>query len=860
MSRERILFHRRPPYHGCSLGSPARQSVLVRWRAALATSAAALTQVAPPALAASGSDLVPAIDLRGAFGSALVAGLVIFAATLAILSVRERRRWSERERGLAAELDRLRGAQDRAELLLGASRQVVVAWSGAASDPVLEGDPSIAGEAASYRRVLAFGSWLLPPDAARLEGALTLLRERGEAFRTTLATSHGSFVEAEGRTAAGRALLRLVDVSSDQAAALAAEDRAVQASDQAALLRSLLDQIEEPVWLRERTGALTWANRAYCRAVDAPDIGAVAERSLELLERGDRVRARSALAAGEMFQSTVPAIVAGTRRDLRITEMPLPAEPGCREPGSRAGGIARDVSEIQALRERLDQIVAAQVRMLDQLPLAVAMFDSGQRILFHNAAYRHLWNLDAAFLETRPSDGEILDHLRVARRLPEQADFRAWKTSLLDGYRSTEPTEAWWHLPDRRTLRVVVNPNPEGGVTYLFDDISDRMDLESRVNALTATQRETLDALAEGVALFGTDGRLKLFNFAFAELWRIGRVALETAPHIDAVVEIGRRLAPDDGPWSDLRSAVAGLTDMRERIAVRMERADGSVVDAAAEPLPDGATLLTFVDVTATVNVERALTDRNDALELAARLRNEFVHHVSYELRSPLTTIIGFAELLGAETVGPLNERQREYAGHITRSSGSLLAIINDILDLASIDTDTIALVREPVDVLGAIEAAATGIEDRIVEAKLRLEIDVPSRIGSFMGDARRVRQVVYNLLSNAAAFSSAGQTIRVAARKQENAVIISVSDQGSGIPPEMRDRVFDRFESHADGKGHRGVGLGLSIVRAFVELHGGHVELVSEAGSGTTVTCFFPTDLPPGQQLAASVPPDDGP
>ena len=328
---------------------------------------------------------------------------------------------------------------------------------------------------------------------------------------------------------------------------------------------------------------------------------------------------------------------------------------------------------------------------------------------------------------------------------------------------------------------MVTNPSPQGGLTYLFDDVSDRMHLESRYNALTRTQGETLDALAEGVALFGTDGRLRLFNRALAELWRLDHASLSAGLHVDAIVDLCRPLAPAESPWNDLRGAVSGFSERRERLAVRLERLDGSVLDGAAEPLPGGATLLTFVDVTATVNVERALTDRNDALELATRLRNDFVHHVSYELRSPLTTIIGFAELLGAETVGPLNERQREYAGHITRSSGALLAIINDILDLASIDADTIELDREPIDILATIEAAAAGIEDRLVEANLRLAVDVPDGIGGLTGDAKRVRQILFNLLSNAAGFSSPGQTITVSARRQAGEIAISVVGPGAG-------------------------------------------------------------------------------
>jgi len=282
-----------------------------------------------------------------------------------------------------------------------------------------------------------------------------------------------------------------------------------------------------------------------------------------------------------------------------------------------------------------------------------------------------------------------------------------------------------------------------------------------------------------------------------------------------------------------------------------MHRRDGTVFDCAAQPLPDGATLLTFIDMTASVNVERALTEKNDALERASRLRDEFVHHVSYELRSPLTNVIGFTQLLGDETVGALNPRQREYAGHIMRSSSALLAILNDILDLASIDTGALELTRDMVDIRETIEAAARGIEDRLAESSLRLEIDAPQDLGGFLADGKRVRQILFNLLSNAVGFSSPGQTIRVSARKTDGEVMLQVSDQGRGIPPEVKEKVFDRFESHTLGTRHRGVGLGLSIVRSFVELHGGRVDLVSNPGAGTTVICILPTDGAP-RRLAA--------
>jgi signal transduction histidine kinase len=245
--------------------------------------------------------------------------------------------------------------------------------------------------------------------------------------------------------------------------------------------------------------------------------------------------------------------------------------------------------------------------------------------------------------------------------------------------------------------------------------------------------------------------------------------------------------------------------------------------------------------VTDGVNVERALTERNQALLAAEHLRNDFVHHVSYELRSPLTNIIGFIHMLGADSVGPLNDKQREYAGYVQKSSAALLAIINDILDLASIDRDAMELQLGDVDIELSIREAAEGVQDRLADSQVELLIVTTPSIGAFRADAKRVRQVLFALLSNAIGFSEPGQTVTLAALRRDTEIVFKVSDKGRGIPPEVLDKVFDRFESHTLNSRHRGVGLGLSIVRAFVELHGGEVHIESAPGEGTVVTCRFP-------------------
>lgn len=774
------------------------------------------------------------LKLESAAYFGLFLGLVAFSTTSALMLLREQRRHTRIERALRAEMASLRGADDLATLLMGSERQLLVSWQGRDAEPRFEGDPSIIGEGAPAKRALAFGAWLAPADAAALDTALEQLRQRGETFRLTARTLGHRFIDVEGRTVGGRAILRLRDVTIDRAELLTVRSDLAVAQDDLRAMTTLLDAIVYPLWIRDENDRLIWANRAYLRSIEAADIADAAARSLDLLSQQTREESRRRRQGGTTFTARVTAVMAGQRSILDVVEHPTP---------SGSAGIAIDVSELEAVRTDLQRQMDAHVRTLDQLPTAVAIFDGSQQLIFSNAAYQQLWGLDSAFLASRPTDSEVLDRLYAARKLPEHADFRAWKTEILASYRAVDSQETWWHLPDRRTLRVVMNPNPQGGVTYLFDDVSEHIQLESQVTALTRVQSETLDTLKEGVAVFGSDGRLKLSNRAFMDMWNIPAETTADHPHIDTIITSCRVLAPQDEPWVDIRGAVAGLPDMRMGFSCRIERRDGSALDCGAQPLPDGATLLTFIDVTASVNVERALTERNEALEKASRLRDEFVHHVSYELRSPLTNVIGFAQLLGDETMGELNPRQRDYTDHIMRSSASLLAILNDILDLASIDTDSLELTPEIVDIRSTIEAAMRGLEDRLAEATLQVIIDTPEDIGSFVADGKRVRQILFNLLSNAVGFSSPGQTITVSARKSGGEVIFEVRDQGRGIPPEIKARIFDRFESHTLGTRHRGVGLGLSIVRSFVELHGGRIALASTLGVGTVVTCIFPNE-----------------
>ena len=775
-----------------------------------------------------------------AVGLAFAAACLTALAFIVLLRIRRHRR---RRRQVARnEASVLNAEIDRLKALLLAEPQVLVEWPAASDHPTILGDTSIILKDARPERVLAFGTWLEPAAAQEMEHAVETLRGEGRGFATTLTSAAGRPIEAEGRVVAGRAVLRLRDIGGieQQLVRLAEHHDKLQADVNT--MTALLDTLPAPVWARDPNGRLTFVNAAYARAVEAVDADDAVMREIELLDRPAREALLHAQAAHETYTDRLPAIAAGQRRIFDVVAGPN---------GQGSAGIAIDRTEVEAMRTEHDRIVDAHRRVLDQLATGVAIFNAERKLIFYNSAFRALFEIDAGFLDQTPSDNGLLDRLRSDRKLPEESDFRQWRNALHEAYRAVEPQEHMWFLPDGRTLRIVTAPNPEGGVTYLYDDVTERLDLHRRYDSLIKVQGETLDHLKEAVAVFGSDGRIRLHNPAFQRLWKLTPESLDQHPHVEQVTAWCQALHDDGTVWRNLRAAITAI-DGREPVTARIERRDGEVIDLATMPLPDGATLVTFQTITDTVNVERALRERNEALETADRIKIDFVHHVSYELRSPLTNIIGFANLLGDDAFGPLTEKQHEYLGYITTSTNALLAIINNILDLATIDAGAMNLNVTEVDIRTTMEAAAEGVLDRLVKDDLKLDIAAPTGIGSFTADERRLRQILFNLLSNAVGFSPAGGTITLAAQRQPDAVVFTVSDQGPGIPPDIKDKVFDWFETDPRGSQHRGPGLGLSLVRSFVELHGGTVSLESAAqGGGTTVTCVFPTQQTKRQSAA---------
>lgn len=666
----------------------------------------------------------------------------------------------------------------------------------------------------------------------------------------TIRTTGGRTLTLHPAMALGQRVVWLQDVTDAEQRLEAVQRDVETVGRDAGRLRAMLDALPVAIWRRDHDLRLVWVNAAYARAVDA-GLDQVLQHQMDLaddsLPEHGRALARAALASGLPQTQGGHVVIRGERRRLDLTEVPI----------GEAGllGYAIDQTALEEVRGDLERLVAGQREILEHLTAAVAIFGPDRHLLYHNAAYQRLFRLDEAFLETAPAFDVVLEHAREVRRLPEAADFPRFKREQAARFTALLRSEQEvLHLPDGTTLHSVVSPHPFGGLLFIYNDITDSLRLERNYNTLVAVQRESLDNLNEAIAVFGTDGRLRLSNAAFETTWGFDPETLDTgAPHLSAMLPLmmARMAVPGDGGEQD-----RWLADILERRSLneRIELADGRMLESLAVPLPDGGVLLSQTDVTDSVQVEIALRRSNEALETADRLKSEFIANVSYQLRTPLNAIIGFTEILRNEYFGPVNPRQREYTEQIIEASARLQDLVNDMLDLAMIEAGYLELSFETVDLDALFDSLLGLVSGMATTQGVTLAIRPQRPLGTVRADGRRLKQAFYNLLSNALKYTPNGGSVTLdAERLQDGSILVVVADTGIGIPDLDQGRVFGKFE-RGTGPGRHGspgVGIGLALVKSFIDLHFGSVTLTSALGEGTTVRCTLPPN-PEALLLAA--------
>jgi signal transduction histidine kinase len=684
-------------------------------------------------------------------------------------------------------------------------------------------------------------------DAALLKREINSAQKAGRNFTRSLRVRHSKRVlmlsgtRADERVAPGGAVLWFFDATDNLQEIEHLESERAKLGRAIEALSALIEAAPFPMWHRGPDFRLALVNTAYVRAVEAPSAAEVVANGLELIEAtggtAPAQAAEEAQDAGEIMIRTVPATISGARRMIRIVDVPLgPAG---------VAGYAVDVEELEEARADLARFTRAQRDLLDRLSAGVAQFGADRGLIFYNQPFVRMFALQADWLTDGPEFDRVLERMREVQRLPEVRDFPGWKAERRNWFtQGNEAVEEPWQLPNGAYLRVVAQPLPDGGLLMIFEDRTEQLQLASARDTLLQVRTATFDNLFEAIGVFAADGRLHLWNSRFRDVWDLDEDELLQHPRVDALVEtVGKRLA-NPARAGLIRELVRVATTERKQRSGRVALANGRHYEFAVVPLPDGNALFTMLDITASRGIEAALRDRNEALEEADKLKNAFVANMSYELRVPLTTIAGFSEMLAGGYAGALEPAAKDYVDAILQSVARLSNVIEDVLDLTQSEAGSLPLAHDDVDMVKTAAAAAETAQIAANAKSQKFVAQIDPKLGMVAGDARRLGQAFDHLLRNAVQYTPPGGRVLFRAKVEGSQIQIVVSDDGPGIDPKERERIFDRFHRTSAAPRHRDVaalGIGLPLTRQLIEAHGGTIELASEAGEGTTVTVHLP-------------------
>jgi signal transduction histidine kinase len=636
----------------------------------------------------------------------------------------------------------------------------------------------------------------------------------------------------------GTILIWIFDISDADADRAKLTRRLQQTEGALDALTHLIESAPFPMWYRGPDLSLGLVNAAFVAAVEARDAAEVIERGSELIDAvGDesaRAGAKKAIETGRPYSRMHPATIGQERRMLRLVDVPLPT--------GAVAGFAVDIQDLEDARIELARHQESQRELADRMTAGAVQFDGERQLAFFNQPFAIMAQIEPEWLAERPEFDRVLERMRENGRLPEVRDFPAWKAERRGWFTSAEETiEEDWILANGDHLRILGQPLPDGGLRLIFEDRTEQVRLASARDTLLRVRAATFDNLFEVISVFASDGRLYLWNRRFSELWDLDEGWLAEHPRVDELVPAMAKRLVNPTAAAQVRELVRSTTSGRQSGTGRVSLTDGRHFDFAAVPLPDGNALFTMIDVTDSSRIEAALRERATALEEADRVKTDFVANMSYELRTPLTSIGGFGEMLAAGYAGKLPSAAVDYVAAILESVDRLSKLINDVLDLTQGDTKGVVLERERVDIAGMCRAAAEALRVRADEKGQKLELALEPSAGSVIGDARRLRESVEHILRNAVAYTDEGGHIWLKAIGDDEQATITIVDDGPGIEPEDQAQVFTRFHRSGAMRGDAALGLGLPLTRQFVEAHGGTVGLESALGEGTSITITVP-------------------
>ncbi len=504
--------------------------------------------------------------------------------------------------------------------------------------------------------------------------------------------------------------------------------------------RAILDALPYPIWYRTQDGNVTFHNAAYGEMDDMSHMGeGDREQSLWSDMEIAPSRVESVMVPGRMVHRR-HVVIDGRRVLLEMHEVSAETE---------RVGFAIELTQLEESKKELSRHIQSHRQVLENLSVGITIYGADKRLVFFNHAFARTFEFDESFLHSQPSLGEVMENLRGREMIRESMNFPEHKKKLYQLFTSLiSPVQELDYLPDGRTIRSITAPHPLGGIFFVHEDVTDSLELERKYNTQIAVQKETFNALHEGVAVFGSDNKLQIVNEEFLSINDIADSEAVSGITISDVMDVSKDKIVLSEPWEDYKARVLKAVIDRTPRSIMIQVKNGKTLNFRYLPLINGANLFSVIDVTDRLKIEEVLKDHNRSLKITNKMKTEFIENICYLFERPLQRLLGYGKIL-ARSSGKVLKTMKEPLDQIEATAIRLNFLVGDLRDLADYDINQSPVKLKSIDLNKFAQEFVYITQDIFVTHQLSTESEVTESPVMVAIDEARVRRALLRLFTS---------------------------------------------------------------------------------------------------------------
>ncbi len=611
-----------------------------------------------------------------------------------------------------------------------------------------------------------------------------------------------------------------------------ANDRSTQ--NAALEMEKILDALPVYVWQKDRNLQITYCNEAYAKAVESNKEQAVAN-NVKLISSSKRgVYIDQSLYSSKPKKFTEHVVINGERRLLSIEETPFMGN-------NRSTGVAVDITDKEEIETSYRNYKKQANMIFDNISVPIAVFDAHEILVFANLAVIKLFQIDGLDIYNNCKLSDILDYMVCNGSIITSADILKYKQKAKELFRDVAaPQCVNMYLKNSDVLSLTITPNDDGGLVFLFENITSKVSLERKVNSLTSVHNEMLEALSEGIIIFGIDNRVKVANAAAKALWEQDIVDKDLNKFLETLSHL---LEPDDEAKLQGTKIIEMISN-RTGFSETLKFTSGKTIRCDYVPLHEGLNLLKFTDMSDAVALDRVNAEVENITNQIGVLKSNLVSNISQEVRAPIQAVSGFAEILRKDYFGELNEKQKEYCNGIVNSTEQLSEVVETLIDLSKIDAGLLKIKKSEVNLLKFVQDTISLFTNELKSKNITLSTDFTDPNLTIFIDESSMKKAMFHLISRAIRSLSSEGFVKISASigSSQEYIEITLKDNGTVLPDDELERVQKALLDDSDTCcSEYPIEFNLILASKLIKMNDGMLSLQSNEQTGNVIICKLP-------------------